>query len=72
MWVYLKGQPADYFILILEGRVEILVGKEKLNFEAGPFHQFGADFLMTESAKESKVLISNKYTSEEMPKMKCQ
>lgn len=37
-----KGKPADYFVLILEGRVEVTVGKESLVFESGPFSHFGS------------------------------
>ncbi|XP_035894574.1 metal transporter CNNM4 isoform X2 [Anopheles stephensi] len=35
------GTPMDYFVLILEGRVEVIVGKENLLFESGPFTHFG-------------------------------
>lgn len=31
----------DHFVLILEGRVEVTVGKENLVFESGPFTYFG-------------------------------
>ncbi len=41
----LQGKPADYFVLILEGRVEVTVGKEKLVFESGPFSHFGSHAL---------------------------
>ncbi len=37
-----KGKAADYFVLILEGRVEVTVGKESLVFESGPFSHFGS------------------------------
>lgn len=32
--------------MILEGRVNVTVGTEKLMYEAGPFVTFGNDFLM--------------------------
>lgn len=35
----------DYFVLILEGRVEVTVGKENLVFEGGPFTHFGLQAL---------------------------
>lgn len=39
--IYVAGQPADYFALVLEGRVSVAVGREKLLFETGPFSTFG-------------------------------
>lgn len=36
-----QGKAADYFVLILEGRVEVTIGKENLVFESGPFSHFG-------------------------------
>lgn len=39
--IYVAGQPADYFVLVLEGRVSVTVGREKLLFETGPFSTFG-------------------------------
>lgn len=39
--LYKAGQPADYFIMILEGRVHVVCGKENLVFDGGPFSFFG-------------------------------
>ncbi|CAN7990639.1 unnamed protein product [Ixodes hexagonus] len=39
--IYVAGQAADYFVLVLEGRVSVTVGLEKLLFESGPFTSFG-------------------------------
>lgn len=36
-----QGKPIDYFVLILEGHVEVTIGKENLTFESGPFTYFG-------------------------------
>ena len=36
-----KGKPIDYFILIVEGRVQANIGKEELVFESGPFSFYG-------------------------------
>ncbi|XP_037875807.1 unextended protein isoform X2 [Bombyx mori] len=44
-YVYHQGKPVDYFVLILEGRVEVTVGRENLIFEAGPFTYFGVQAL---------------------------
>ena len=40
-----QGKASDYFVLILEGRVEVTVGKENLVFESGPFSHFGLQAL---------------------------
>lgn len=44
--IYEQGKPADYFVLILEGRVEVTVGQEHLLFECGPFSYFGKQALV--------------------------
>lgn len=44
--IYEQGKPADYFVLILEGRVEVTVGQEQLLFECGPFSYFGKQALI--------------------------
>lgn len=44
--IYEQGKPADYFVLILEGRVEVIVGQEHLMFECGPFTYFGTQALV--------------------------
>uniref|UniRef100_A0A182VEB1 Uncharacterized protein n=1 Tax=Anopheles merus TaxID=30066 RepID=A0A182VEB1_ANOME len=36
-----RGAAIDHFVLILEGRVEVTVGKENLLFESGPFTYYG-------------------------------
>ncbi|XP_011303756.1 metal transporter CNNM4 [Fopius arisanus] len=43
--IYQQGKAVDYFVLILEGRVEVTVGKENLIFESGPFTYFGCQAL---------------------------
>lgn len=44
-FVFQEGKSVDYFVLILEGRVEVTVGLENLVFEAGPFTYFGVQAL---------------------------
>jgi hypothetical protein len=43
--------------MVLEGRVEVTVGKEKLTYESGAFTTFGKDFLISALAAESKLFI---------------
>lgn len=44
--IYQRGKPTDYFVLILEGRVEVTIGQENLIFESGPFTYFGTQALI--------------------------
>ena len=44
-YVFTKGKTVDYFILILQGRVEVDIGKESMLFEGGPFMYFGVQAL---------------------------
>lgn len=44
--IYEQGKAADYFVLILEGRVDVTVGNEALQFECGPFTYFGTQALV--------------------------
>lgn len=46
LMIYEQGKPVDYFVLILEGRVEVIVGQEQLMFECGPFTYFGTQALV--------------------------
>lgn len=46
LMIYQQGKPADYFVLLLEGRVEVTVGQENLVFECGPFTYFGTQALL--------------------------
>lgn len=45
MFIFQQGKPVDFFVMILEGRVEVTVGKENLMFEGGPFTHFGMQAL---------------------------
>jgi len=40
-----KGKVCDFFVLILEGRVEVTIGKEEHKFQEGPFSWFGEQML---------------------------
>lgn len=43
--IYTAGRPADYFVMILEGKTKVTVGSENLVFDAGPFTYFGTSAL---------------------------
>ncbi|XP_049821348.1 unextended protein isoform X2 [Aethina tumida] len=51
--IYQQGKAVDYFVIILEGRVEVTVGKENLMFEGGPFTYFGTQALVQTVGIES-------------------
>ncbi|XP_028269382.1 metal transporter CNNM4-like isoform X2 [Parambassis ranga] len=40
-YIYQRAKPVDYFILILQGRVEVEAGNENMKFETGPFSYYG-------------------------------
>ncbi|GAA6086449.1 metal transporter CNNM4 [Tachysurus ichikawai] len=40
-YLYQRGKAVDYFILILQGRVEVEAGNENMKFETGPFSYYG-------------------------------
>ncbi|XP_068190955.1 metal transporter CNNM4 [Antennarius striatus] len=48
-FLYQRGKPADYFILILQGRVEVEAGNENMKFETGPFSYYGVMALSSPS-----------------------
>ncbi|XP_071323025.1 metal transporter CNNM4 isoform X2 [Trachinotus anak] len=48
-FLYQRGKPVDYFILILQGRVEVEAGNENMKFETGPFSYYGVMALSTPS-----------------------
>uniref|UniRef100_A0A7M4F422 Metal transporter n=1 Tax=Crocodylus porosus TaxID=8502 RepID=A0A7M4F422_CROPO len=40
-YLYQRNKPVDYFVLILQGKVEVEAGKEGMKFEAGAFSYYG-------------------------------
>ncbi|XP_044293295.1 metal transporter CNNM4 [Varanus komodoensis] len=40
-FLFHRNKPADFFILILQGKVEVETGKENMKFETGPFSYYG-------------------------------
>ena len=53
VFIIQKGKPIDFFMLIIEGRIEANVGKEELIFESGPFTYFGLQVL-TQLVEDTK------------------
>ncbi|MEJ1276363.1 cyclin M1 [Cricetulus griseus] len=46
-YLYQRSRPVDYFVLLLQGKVEVEVGKEGLRFENGAFTYYGVPAIMT-------------------------
>ena len=44
-YLYTRGTPASFFCLILEGSMEVEIGKDGLKFESRSFSHFGAQAL---------------------------
>ena len=44
-FIFKAGKQSDYFVLILQGRVQVELGKKTFVFEAGPFMHFGVQAL---------------------------
>ena len=51
VYLYKKGRSADYFICIIQGQVEVVVGNENLVFVDGPFTVFGMQALFAEKGQ---------------------
>ncbi|XP_036742413.2 metal transporter CNNM1 isoform X3 [Manis pentadactyla] len=54
-YLYQRSRPVDYFMLLLQGRVEVEVGKEGLRFENGAFTYYGAPAIMTTACSDNDV-----------------
>ncbi|XP_040217222.1 metal transporter CNNM1 isoform X2 [Rana temporaria] len=54
-YLYQRNKPVDYFILILQGKVEVEVGKEGLRFENGAFTYYGVPAIMTTVSSDTDV-----------------
>ncbi|XP_072258963.1 metal transporter CNNM4 isoform X2 [Pyxicephalus adspersus] len=51
-YLYQRNKIADYFILVLQGKVEVEAGKENMKFESGAFSCYGVMALSTPSTSE--------------------
>jgi CBS domain containing-hemolysin-like protein len=65
--LYTAGEPADYFIMILEGRVSVRCGKENLVFEGGPFSHYGIAALQNCDQLGDSMAISASNTTTAAP-----
>ncbi|XP_038036844.2 metal transporter CNNM1 isoform X2 [Anas platyrhynchos] len=54
-YLYQRNRPVDYFVLILQGKVEVEVGKEGLRFENGAFTYYGVPAIMAIVSSDSDV-----------------
>lgn len=46
-FLYKKGVVAEFFTLIIQGKVEVTIGQDELTFEEGPFTSFGTKALLS-------------------------
>ncbi|KAH8263127.1 hypothetical protein KR044_004824, partial [Drosophila immigrans] len=53
LFIFTQGKAVDFFVLILEGRVEVTIGKEGLLFDSGPFTYFGSQALVQNVVMDS-------------------
>ncbi|KAM4704276.1 metal transporter CNNM1 isoform 2-T2 [Rhinophrynus dorsalis] len=54
-YLYQRNRPVDYFILVLQGKVEVEVGKEGLRFENGAFTYYGVPAIMATVSTDNDV-----------------
>ncbi|XP_008942276.1 PREDICTED: metal transporter CNNM1, partial [Merops nubicus] len=54
-YLYQRNRPVDYFVLILQGKVEVEVGKEGLRFENGAFTYYGVPAIMAAVVSDNDV-----------------
>ncbi|XP_036744663.2 metal transporter CNNM3 isoform X2 [Manis pentadactyla] len=65
-YLYQRSQPVDYFILILQGRVEVEIGKEGLKFENGAFTYYGVSALTAPSSVHQSPVSSLQSTRHDL------
>uniref|UniRef100_A0A3B3W1T8 Metal transporter n=1 Tax=Poecilia latipinna TaxID=48699 RepID=A0A3B3W1T8_9TELE len=63
-YIYQRGKAVDYFILILQGRVEVEAGNENMKFEAGAFSYYGVMALSAPTQGESTNLLCLNLTTQ--------
>ncbi|XP_055979727.1 metal transporter CNNM3 isoform X1 [Sorex fumeus] len=66
-YLYQRSRPVDYFILILQGRVEVEIGKEGLKFENGAFTYYGVSALTAPSSVHQSPTASLQSIRQDLP-----
>eukprot|EP00062_Callorhinchus_milii_P025341 gi/632986219/ref/XP_007910113.1/ PREDICTED: metal transporter CNNM3 [Callorhinchus milii] len=61
-YLYQRNQHVNYFILVLQGRVEVEIGKEGLKFENGAFTYYGVSALAAPSSVPSSPAANRKWS----------
>ncbi|XP_029692904.1 metal transporter CNNM3 isoform X1 [Takifugu rubripes] len=61
-YLYTRNHPVDYFILLLQGRVEVEIGKEGLKFENGAFTYYGVSALTLPSSVHQSPVSSQRHS----------
>ncbi|XP_009071537.1 PREDICTED: metal transporter CNNM1 [Acanthisitta chloris] len=54
-YLFQRNRPVDYFVLILQGKVEVEIGKEGLRFENGAFTYYGVPAIMALVSSDNDV-----------------
>uniref|UniRef100_A0A452HC97 Metal transporter n=1 Tax=Gopherus agassizii TaxID=38772 RepID=A0A452HC97_9SAUR len=54
-YLYQRNRPVDYFVLILQGKVEVEIGREGLRFENGAFTYYGVPAIMAVICSDNDV-----------------
>ncbi|XP_075996308.1 metal transporter CNNM3 [Genypterus blacodes] len=66
-YLYTRNHPVDYFILLLQGRVEVEIGKEGLKFENGAFTYYGVSALTLPSSVHQSPVSTQRLSSPRDP-----
>ncbi|TRY92067.1 hypothetical protein DNTS_017523, partial [Danionella cerebrum] len=57
-FLYQRGKAVDFFVLLLQGRVEVEAGNENMKFETGPFSYYGVMALSAAALAVSSSVVS--------------
>ncbi|XP_042330484.1 metal transporter CNNM3 [Sceloporus undulatus] len=70
-YLYQRNQPVNYFILILQGRVEVEIGKEGLKFENGAFTYYGVSALTAPSSVHQSPVSTLRMNRRDQSSLEC-